>query len=78
MQIQFNTDHSIHGSQAFASEVETQLRDSLGHWAAHLIRIEVHLRDKNAGKGGDADKHCVLEARIAGRTPLSVNDSAAT
>ena len=78
MQIQFNTDHSIHGSQAFAGEVEAQLRDSLGHWVEHLTRIEVHLRDVNAGKGGDADKHCVLEARVAGRKPLSVSDSAAT
>ena len=78
MQIQFNTDHSIHGSQAFATEVEAQLRASLGHWVEHLTRIEVHLRDVNAGKGGEADKHCVLEARIAGRPPLSVSDSAAT
>ena len=48
MQIQFNTDHSIHGSQAFATEVEAQLRASLGHWVEHLTRIEVHLRDVNA------------------------------
>lgn len=78
MQVQFNTDHSIQGTQAFGADVEAQLRNSLGHWTDHLTRIEVHLRDVNAGKGGDGDKHCVLEARIAGRAPLSVSDSAAT
>lgn len=78
MQVQFNTDHSVDGSQAFATEVEVQLRISLGHWTSHLTRIEVHLRDVNAGKGGDADKQCELEARIAGRLPLSVTDAGAT
>ena len=78
MQFQFSTDHSVKGSQEFASEVEAGLRESLGHWTSRLTRIEVHLRDVNAGKGGDADKHCELEARIAGRPALSVTDSAAT
>lgn len=78
MQVQFNTDHSVQGSQEFAAEVEEGLRKQLGHLTTHLTRIEVHLRDVNAGKGGEADKHCELEARMAGRPPLSVADSAAT
>ncbi|MBC7499087.1 MAG: HPF/RaiA family ribosome-associated protein [Herminiimonas sp.] len=78
MQIQFNTDHSVQGSQEFAAEVEAGLRTSLGHLTSHLTRIEVHLSDENGGKGGDSDKQCELEARMAGRQPLSVTDSAAT
>ncbi len=78
MQIQLNTDHSVQGSQEFSAEVEAGLRKSLGHLTSHLTRIEVHLRDVNAGKGGDADKHCELEARAAGRPAISVSDSGAT
>lgn len=78
MQIQFNTDHSVQGTQEFAAEVEEGLRTSLGHLTSQLTRIEVHLRDVNASKGGDADKQCELEARMAGRPPISVSDSAAT
>lgn len=78
MQVQFNTDHSLRGSQTFATEVENGLRASLGHWADRLTRVEVHLSDANAGKGGEADKLCELEARIAGRPPLSVTDCAPT
>lgn len=78
MQVQFNTNNSVKGSQEFAADVEQGLRNALGHWTTHLTRIEVHLRDVNAGKGGDDDKHCELEARLAGRPPLAVSDSAAT
>lgn len=78
MQVQFNTDHSVQGSQDFAAEMEAGLRTSLGYLTGHLTRIEVHLRDVNAGKGGDADKHCELEARMAGRPPISVTESAGT
>ena len=78
MHIQFNTDHSIEGSQAMAQRVEAELRDSLDRFADRITRIEVHVTDVNGGKNSDDDKHCVIEARIAGRAPLSVTHAAAS
>lgn len=78
VEFQLNTDHNVQGTQDFAAEVEAGVRASLGHWESRLTRIEAHLSDANAGKSGDADKHCELEARPAGRPPLSVEDSAET
>ena len=40
--------------------------------------MEVHLSDENKGKGGELDKRCLLEARIAGREPLAVDHKAPT
>lgn len=76
MQIQFNTDHNIEGSQALAQRVETELRDKLHRFADRVTRVEVHVTDVNSGKAGDDDKRCVMEARISGRAPLSVTHSA--
>ena len=78
MQIQFNTDHSIEGSQAMAQRVEAELRDSLDRFADRITRIEVHVTDVNGNRKSDDDKHCVIEARIAGRAPLSVTHAAAS
>ena len=36
-----------------------------------VTRVEVHLHDSNAKKGG-VDKRCVMEARLAGHQPLAV------
>lgn len=77
MQFQFNTGYGVDGTEAWGAEVEEAMRSALGHWTSHLTRIEVHLRDENAGKGGESDKRCEIEARIAGRPPLSVTDAAA-
>ncbi|MDQ6620338.1 MAG: HPF/RaiA family ribosome-associated protein [Pseudomonadota bacterium] len=78
MLIQFNTDHSVHGSKEFAQSVEDDLRVALARFAERITRLEIHLSDANAGKGGGVDKQCEIEARIAGHPPLSVTDVAAT
>lgn len=78
MKIQFNTDHSVTGSQAFAEQVEADLQSSLARFAERVTRIEVHLSDVNGGKGGDDDKRCEMDARIAGRQPLAVSATAGT
>jgi hypothetical protein len=50
------------------------------HWraTATLTRMEVHLSDENAAKGGADDKKCVLEARPAGQQPVAVTHHAAS
>jgi len=63
----------------------TEHKDTLDEWATgHLnevlarfrqdiTRVEVHLRDENAGKGGAADKRCTMEARLVDHQPLAVH-----
>ena len=77
MQIQVNTDKNISGQEALAQNVEDILNRVLGRFATQITRLEVHLSDENsASKSGVVDKRCLLEARLAGREPTSVSDSA--
>jgi hypothetical protein len=78
MDIQFNTDSSIMGTENVAERVEAQLRDRLSRFAERLTRLEVHLSDTNGAKGGADDVRCMIEARPRGGDPLSVTANAAT
>ena len=78
MQVQVNTGQSVHGSQELAADVEEGLRTLLWHFTRHQTRIEVHFRAVIAGKGGDAYQPCGFKAHMSGRSPLSVDDDAAT
>lgn len=78
MKIQFNTDHSIKGTQAFGEQVETDLQGALARFAERVTRVEVHLSDVNGNKGGADDKRCEMDARIAGQQPLAVSATAGT
>ena len=76
MQIQVNTDSSIQGDQRvkeFAREIVT---GHIGHHASRISRVEVHLSDVNAGKGGSDDHRCAIEVRPEGLRPLAVQDNA--
>lgn len=75
MKIQVNTDNNIQGRESLAERVEHTVRQKLGHFSEHITRIEVHLRDENAHKGGQ-DKNCTMEARIEGLKPVAVSDRA--
>ncbi len=75
MQVQLNTDHHITGSEELAARVQAELQAALRRFADRITRIEVHLNDLNAGKGG-ADVRCMLEARPRGHAPLAVEDRA--
>ena len=78
MQIQVNTDNNIGGREALADHVKGVVGKALDHVSEHITRVEVHLSDENAHKGGQHDKRCMLEARMAGRQPVAVTDEAAT
>jgi len=73
MQIQVNTDAHVQGDTALIGWVERELQQRLGRFVDRLTRVEVHLRDSNAGRSGENDKHCVLEARLAGERPVAVH-----
>ncbi len=76
MQFQFNSDSSVMGTQDVAGRIEAHLRHRLARFEKRLTRIEVHVSDENARKGGGMDKHCMIEARIAGDKPMGVTGKA--
>lgn len=78
MHIQINTDHNIQHDPSVARHVEQTLESALGRFSRQITRVEVHLNDANAGKAGDNDKHCLLEARVEGRPPVVASDDAST
>ena len=78
MQIQVNTDSNIVGDQALEARIKDKLESVLARFASHLTRLEVHLSDKNAARGGSDDIACVIEARLEGRQPLAVDAREAT
>ena len=78
MDIQFNTDSSIMGTDNVAERVEAHLRDRLARFADRLTRLEVHLSDTNGTKGGADDVRCTIEARPRGGDPLAATGNAST
>lgn len=84
MKIQINSDDHVDANAAMAAEVMATVEGALSRFKAHISRVEVHLSDENAGKGGHGaksppggtsapgDKRCMLEARLEGRQPVAV------
>jgi hypothetical protein len=77
MHIQVNL-HDAVGGEALSGRVEALVATGLDRFAPHLTRVEVHLGDVNAAKGGPADKRCMVEARPNSHQPVSVTHHAAT
>ncbi|MEO6444074.1 MAG: HPF/RaiA family ribosome-associated protein [Gemmatimonadaceae bacterium] len=78
MQVQVNTDKNIDGKEELIRGVEAEVVGTLGRFADQITRVEVHLSDVNAAKGGGDDMRCLMEARLAGRQPVAVSHEAAT
>ncbi|PKP71649.1 MAG: hypothetical protein CVT82_01100 [Alphaproteobacteria bacterium HGW-Alphaproteobacteria-4] len=78
MQIQINTDKAIQGREDVARFVEDAVTARVGHFAPRITRVEAHLGDENAAKGGGKDKRCMLEARPEGLRPIAVTHHDAT
>jgi hypothetical protein len=76
MQVQINTQDTA-GDAEYVARVEAQVTEGLNRFAAQLTRLEVHLQDVNAAKGGD-DKRCMIEARPSHHKPVAVTHEAAT
>lgn len=71
MQIKINTDRNIHGDERLKEAVRALVEQGLGHLLARLTRVEVHLQDVNAQKGGSDDIRCMIEARPQGLDPFA-------
>lgn len=72
MKIQLNTDKHIQGTEALETMVSEKVNHELKFFADKISRIEVHLSDQNALKGGPDDIQCKIEARVEGMQPLTV------
>lgn len=70
MVIQLNTDKNIKGTENLEAFVSEKVKGSLKHFVNKVTRIEVHLSDQNAEKGGADDIQCKIEARVQGMKPV--------
>ena len=78
MQIQVNTGSGIDNSESLQRWASEHLTETLERFQQDITRIEVQLSDENSGKAGNADKRCMMEARLAGHQPIAVNHHAGT
>lgn len=78
MQIQVNTDNHIENNDRLETYLKDEISNSLHRFFDHLTRIEVHIGDENSKKGGNADKKCLLEARLKNIAPIVVTEHAET
>ncbi|WP_305098441.1 HPF/RaiA family ribosome-associated protein [Croceibacterium aestuarii] len=76
MDIHFNTDSSVMGTEDVASRIAAQVRGSLARFAQRLTNVEVYVVDVNGAKGGADDKQCKIEARPRGEEPVVVTAEA--
>jgi hypothetical protein len=76
MQVQLNTDKNIQSDETLARWISDELKEKLARFRDQITRVEVHLSDTNATRGGGNDKRCKLEARPAGRDPVVVSHDA--
>ena len=78
MHIEISTDGNIEGREMLASQIKSTVEEALDRFSDRITRVEVHVSDANSHKSGQDDKHCMIEARLAGRQPTAVTHRAAT
>ena len=71
MQFQLNTDNNLRGTEDLTERLRADVETALERFMPRITRLEMHLNDLNAAKSGH-DKRCQIEARVAGRSPVSV------
>ena len=74
MQVLVNFGDVDH-SETLKEHAVTRAEHALRHVRDAVTRVEVHLRDDKQGRIGESDKRCVMEARIAGKKPLTVDNT---
>ncbi len=74
MQIEFESENLdiTHSLQAYARDKLAKIEK---RWGDRITRLRVYLKDTNSTKGG-ADKHCTMEARVAGIEPVAAESTA--
>jgi ribosomal subunit interface protein len=72
MTVQVNTDNHIKGSENMEAYVTEKMHSGLKHFTDKITRVEVHMSDQNADKGGAKDIRCRIEVRLEGQQPVLV------
>ena len=78
MQIQFNTDKNVTGSEGLIASSTSLISAELIRYSKQITRVEVHFSDEDGNKDGANDKRCMVEARLAGMQPIAVTNHANT
>ena len=78
MQIQIHTDSNIDGGEKLIARFSSVVEGALERFSDRITRVKIHLSDQNAGKSGQDDKRCMMEARLEGRQPITVTHQAAS
>lgn len=79
MQVNINSDSHIEVKEGAVEKWQEEVTASLARFSDWLTRIEVHLTDENSQAKGGADAiRCLMEARPAGKTPVSIDVRAGT
>jgi len=76
MQIQINAPHEKL-PDALVDLMEQSVAHEFAHFGERLTRVEIHLSDLNANKGG-IDKRCLIEARPRGQDPVAAEEHGTT
>jgi hypothetical protein len=72
MHIEINHDNHVRIDSDFMQRLSGAIEGTLLKHTDRVTRVEVHLGDTNGGKGGAADKRCMIEVKLAGIPPLAV------
>jgi ribosome-associated translation inhibitor RaiA len=78
MQIQFNTDKNVTGSEDLIASSKSLISEELSRYSEKITRVEIHFSDEDGNKDGYNDKRCIVEARLAGMKPIAVTNHANT
>ena len=72
IKVQVNTSNAIENKDSLERWASEFLNEQLARFEQDITSIEAQLSDENAARSGANDKRCMLEARIAGRSPVAV------
>jgi len=78
MQVQFNSDHSVMGTQDVAARIEAVVREKLARFEERLTRLEIHIHNDHRHTHGHDDKTCTIEARPRNGKPIGVTEHSST
>lgn len=78
IKIQMNSDNNVVLDRSRATRLELELTSALHLFSDQITRLEVHLGDEIAGRSDGHDKRCMLQARPARQSPVTVTAWAGT
>lgn len=79
MKFQINTDKNIEVDDDLAKQIRDMVGGTLACFSERITQVEVYLSDKNNdSRFGTHDMRCLLEVRLAGRSPTAVIHDTAT